>query len=76
MIGVDVADLVGECLDRLGWVHVVADPHQSLRERGVPIGASARPSFDPIAVGLGQTSEAFPQVVRCRADEEFRGNLW
>ena len=39
--GPDVPELVGECLDRLRRVDVIADPHGAVVEAGVAVGAAA-----------------------------------
>jgi hypothetical protein len=71
VVGADVANLVGECLDGLGGLDVVADADGSGVVRGVPIDARrAGSAFEPVPVLGDELGEVVPEPVGCVAREE------
>ena len=72
VIGADVAHLVGEGLDGLGGVDVLADADGAVVEAGVSVGAVAVPAFEGEAVVVSEQREVGPEVLGFGAGEQTR----
>ena len=64
VVGADVAELVGERLDGLRRVDVVANPDDARCEVGVAVGSeTAGPTVDPVAIVVDEPGEVIPEPV-------------